>query len=133
LETNKNEYLVLLARLRLQKAAISHHSIALVEHFPLKPFPSINFTMQSMVKVSSQASRGQLSKAATVAVNNCLNVDAAEAKAHLSPLAKTKVLPGGKQNTTNYFSLSLVRSLFVLSLSFLSGLGLLCEEAPETS
>ena len=52
--------------------------------------------MQSMVKVSSQASRGQLTKATSVAVGNSLNVNASEPKAHLGPLAKVKVQPTGK-------------------------------------
>jgi hypothetical protein len=53
--------------------------------------------MQSMVKVSAQASRGQFAKATSVAVNNTLVVDASEPKAHLSPIAKVKTVPKGKE------------------------------------
>jgi hypothetical protein len=51
--------------------------------------------MQSMVRASGQASRGQLSKATSVAVNNSLNVNASEPRAHLGPLAKVKKSPSG--------------------------------------
>ena len=58
-----------------------------------------------MVKVSTQASRGQFAKATSVAVNNTLAVDASEAKAHLSPIAKVKTIPKGKvYKSSNQFS-----------------------------
>ena len=38
-------------------------------------------------------------KAASVAVNNSLNVNASEPKAHLGPLVKVKVVPSGNTST----------------------------------
>lgn len=52
-----------------------------------------------MVKVTGQASRGHFAKATSVAVNNSLNVNASETKAHLGPLAKVKVVPSGSPLT----------------------------------